>query len=76
MWPNGKRILILPKIKSKLTLLLGKALDVRFPLAGVMIITNMCHSTNQEIHGSIPCTFRFFSFFFFLISLEQETGET
>lgn len=50
--------------KSKLSSILGKALDVCHPLSGVMNITNACDSTNQEIHGSIPCTFIFlFSLF-------------
>lgn len=42
----------------------GKALDVRLPWHGVIMIANMCHSTNQEIHGSIPCSFIFCPFFF------------
>ena len=57
--------------KPRLRLILGKALDVCYPLFEIMNITNTCHSTNQEIHGSIPCTFNFFFFFFSLfISLE------
>ncbi len=35
------------------------------PLLEETNITNICHSTNQEIHGSIPCTFIFFFHFFF-----------
>ena len=35
------------------------------PLLEATNITNICHSTNQEIHGSIPCTFNFFHFHFF-----------
>lgn len=60
--------------KFILSPILGKALDVCHPLSGVMNITNARHSTNQEIHGSIPCTFIFlFSFFFkFLWSKRQE----
>ena len=55
--------------KLKLSSILGKALDVGHPLSGVMKITNVCHSTNQEIHGSIPCTF-IFLLLIFKISLE------
>ena len=57
MWPNGKYIRMFQYIESTLTRLLGKALDVRLPLSKVMIIINIRYSTNQDIHGSIPCTF-------------------
>ena len=36
----------------------GKALDVCGPLPGIIIMTNIGRSTNQEIHGSIPCSFK------------------
>ena len=65
-----------------ITLRVPKQIRTRGPMArrltfvspgrGLIPTANVCHSTNQEIHGSIPCTF----IFFFLISLEQETGET
>ena len=35
------------------------------PLLEVTNNTNICNSTNQEIHGLIPCTFIFFLFIFF-----------
>lgn len=41
-------------------------------------MTNISHSTNQEIHGSIPCTFIFFSFhiFFFNFSGIRDRRDT
>lgn len=50
----------------------GKALDVRYPLSDVMNMTKPCYSTNQEIHGSIPCTFTFWYLFVFLWKKRQE----
>ena len=42
-----------------------KAPDVRFSDSEVMSFTNLYFSTNQEIHGSTPCTFNFLFFYFF-----------
>ena len=47
----------------------GKALDVRLPMPSFLLVTNLCHSTNQEIHGSIPCTFIFISLNFYILYL-------
>ena len=52
----------------------GKALDVR-PLIRRQS-HDIYHSTNQEIHGSIPCTFSFFFSFSFFQFLWNETGES
>lgn len=39
-----------------------KAPDVRFSDYEAMSFTNLYFSTNQEIHGSTPCTFNFLTF--------------